>query len=426
MSRQDDAHHPGAAFRGQPLLALCVVLAGWTAFRMVTFDVPASFAIAEPPSPLMLPGKSGPSAAGDAGLQIDAGATLDHAGEGVLPPGIQSHGTLQPSLLPPVAPARPAAAPAALPVWKGALLTPSASGAAPYGAHGDPPGTGNAGVPVAAARLVVGHNLLLAAGLSSLPMPTSFAALYRKDDAAPQAQLAATTSPIAAPVPYLAAAPAAAARRWSADGWLYWRSGSGGQLAALQPSYGRSQAGAVVRFDLAPRSGQRPQAYLRGNTALQGPREQEAALGLSVRPVATVPMRVGGEMRVRDGAYGSEVRPAVLAVTELPPLTLARGVEAEAYAQGGYVGGRFATPFVDAQARAMVDVSEFGGSRLSAGAGVWGGAQKGAARIDVGPSAALRFRLGAVNSRLALDYRLRVAGDAQPASGPALTLSAGF
>jgi hypothetical protein len=36
------------------------------------------------------------------------------------------------------------------------------------------------------------------------------------------------------------------------------------------------------------------------------------------------------------------------------------------------------------------------------------------------------FGNGAVHSRLSLDYRFRVAGDAVPASGPALTLSAGF
>ena len=49
-----------------------------------------------------------------------------------------------------------------------------------------------------------------------------------------------------------------------------------------------------------------------------------------------------------------------------------------------------------------------------------------AARLDVGPSAMVSFRLGEAQSRVAVDYRLRVAGDAAPASGPALTFSAGF
>ena len=58
--------------------------------------------------------------------------------------------------------------------------------------------------------------------------------------------------------------------------------------------------------------------------------------------------------------------------------------------------------------------------------GAWGGAQDGASRLDIGPSAAVSFRLGEGRGRVAADYRIRVAGEAEPASGPALTLSAGF
>ncbi|MEO6041100.1 MAG: hypothetical protein ABIP41_04300, partial [Croceibacterium sp.] len=67
-----------------------------------------------------------------------------------------------------------------------------------------------------------------------------------------------------------------------------------------------------------------------------------------------------------------------------------------------------------------------GDSAASAGVGVWGGAQKGATRVDIGPTADVTFRLGDTRGRVAADYRFRVAGDAAPASGPAVTLSAGF
>ena len=56
----------------------------------------------------------------------------------------------------------------------------------------------------------------------------------------------------------------------------------------------------------------------------------------------------------------------------------------------------------------------------------WGGAQKQAARLDIGPTASVAFRLGEARARIAVDYRLRVAGHAAPASGPAVTFSAGF
>ena len=123
---------------------------------------------------------------------------------------------------------------------------------------------------------------------------------------------------------------------------------------------------------------------------------------------------------------GTEVRPAIFAVTEVPQMRLPLSVRGEAYVQAGYVGGDFATAFVDGQARLERQVARFGDSELTGGAGVWGGAQKGAARLDVGPTAGLSFRLGEARGHVAADYRFRVAGDAQPASGPALTVSAGF
>jgi hypothetical protein len=74
--------------------------------------------------------------------------------------------------------------------------------------------------------------------------------------------------------------------------------------------------------------------------------------------------------------------------------------------------------------RQVVPIGE--NAELRVGGALSGGAQKHAERLDVGPSAVVSFRLGEANSRLALDYRFRVAGDAEPRSGPALTFSAGF
>ena len=61
--------------------------------------------------------------------------------------------------------------------------------------------------------------------------------------------------------------------------------------------------------------------------------------------------------------------------------------------------------------------------RISAGFGVWGGAQPGVARLDVGPRISLRVRR---NVYAHFDWRQRLAGSAQPNSGPAVTLAADF
>ncbi len=224
------------------------------------------------------------------------------------------------------------------------------------------------------------------------------------------------------------APPPPAADRWSLEGWVYLRQGATSSSAPglLSPVYGASQAGAVLRHRLAPRSNLRPEAYARFTSALAGPEDRELAVGLAARPLNGVPVAAQAELRARMANGRTEFRPAAMLVSEVAPLDLPAGLRAEVYAQGGYVGGRFATPFADGQARMTREVAAFDLGELRAGAGAWGGAQRGAARLDIGPSASVDMRLGDSPARLALDYRLRVAGDAEPGSGVAVTLSSGF
>ncbi|MEY4238629.1 MAG: hypothetical protein RL339_1230, partial [Pseudomonadota bacterium] len=111
---------------------------------------------------------------------------------------------------------------------------------------------------------------------------------------------------------------------------------------------------------------------------------------------------------------------------ELPRFTLPAGLAGEVSAQAGDVGGPGGTAFVDGQLRVERRLLRLGRSELRAGLGAWGGAQKGANRIDVGPSATLDFPVGGGQGRVSADWRLRAAGNAAPQSGPAITLSAGF
>ncbi len=229
-------------------------------------------------------------------------------------------------------------------------------------------------------------------------------------------------APVAHPQP-------ARARRWSMDSWYYWRRGSsvGISAGAFAPSYGASQAGGVLRYRIAMASGHKPSVFLRTTAALNGSGEREVALGLSARPVPRVPVMVAGEARYSQTPNGREVRPAGFAYTELPPFKLPLGLRGEAYAQGGYVGGKNATAFVDGHLRADRGVARPGKAVVRMGGGIWGGAQKGAARLDAGPSLIVVTPVGnRVSARVAADWRFRVAGDAAPGSGPSVTLSAGF
>jgi len=235
---------------------------------------------------------------------------------------------------------------------------------------------------------------------------------------------------VPAAAPSLAAAerplPSPQLSRWTGDAWLLLRDDTTTPILSGRPSYGRSQAGAVIRYRLARSSAHVPQAHLRASSALAGVKEHEVVLGLSARPLARMPLRLALEGRLSETDAGTEIRPAAFAVTELPPLALPLGATGEIYLQGGYVGGRFATAFADGQVSVERALLRSRGAEVRVGAGAWGGAQEGAERLDVGPSASVAFRLGAAYGRIAADYRFRVAGDAEPSSGPALTVSAGF
>lgn len=217
--------------------------------------------------------------------------------------------------------------------------------------------------------------------------------------------------------------------RWHADAWVAIRQGGGATAVAAggpaAPAYGKSQAGLLLRRDLASIR-MSPQAYVRATYAPDRPSQADLAAGLSLRPLDAVPVRLHGEARLTRVRDHTEVRPAVVAVSELPIVRLPLGFKGEGYAQAGWVGGRFATGFVDGQARIERQVTAVGGARLRAGAGVWGGAQKFASRLDLGPSATLDLRDSGVPVRVAVDYRIKLAGSASPGDGVAITLSTGF
>lgn len=219
-------------------------------------------------------------------------------------------------------------------------------------------------------------------------------------------------------------------KRWSLNGWLLYRPESATAPllgSGQQPStYGASQAGAVLRYRLAPSNAHRPAAYIRLTSALGNTRDQEVAAGVSARPMPKIPVVIAAEARASRQDQGSEIRPAVFAYTEIPRISLPYQFRAEVYAQAGYIGGDFATPFADGQARIDRKLATTDFATIRTGGGVWGGAQQGAERLDIGPSVRAEFDIAGAPVTLSADYRYRVAGGAAPQSGAAITLSTGF
>lgn len=262
----------------------------------------------------------------------------------------------------------------------------------------------------------VGHNLLWMAAMAALPLPQEVqAAAFRSS------QPAMTPGPSDA-------AKRTTEKRWRADAWLTLREGPA-PLAApggRPPTYGGSQLGAVLAYRLAPSAPRDPAVYARVSKALVPEGDSELALGIRARPLPRIPLAAHVEGRVSKYANGTEVRPAAFLSAGAENIALPLGVRAEGYAQAGWVGGSFTTPFADGAVRLGREFRPNGNPGLELGLAAWGGAQKGANRVDIGPSIRLELDGGKATVRLSADYRLRVAGDAEPASGPALTLISGF
>ena len=224
----------------------------------------------------------------------------------------------------------------------------------------------------------------------------------------------------------------AAVGLFSGDGWVFVRPGVSALPSAAPGSanYGASQAGAILRYALAPESRARPELYGRIAAAIAGPRQQDVAFGLSARPHPDLPVRLHAEARWTRQGEGAQsetlLRPSVFATAGLFAEHPETGITTRGYAQAGFVGGKSGTAFADGQIVTERRVARFDLGDVAVGAGAWGGVQRGAGRLDIGPSASVALRLADSPARLSADYRFRVAGDARPGSGAALTLSAGF
>lgn len=205
--------------------------------------------------------------------------------------------------------------------------------------------------------------------------------------------------------------------RWSVSAWALARRGGDGNALVPGGILGGSQAGVRVTYAL------RPSLRLSGrlSSPLGSTDGSEAAFGVEWQPLATVPLRFLAERRQEIG-HESRSAFALLAHGGVSDQRLIGPVRVDAYAQAGIVGTRSRDAFVDGAVRLGMPV----GDGVDIGAGIWGAAQPDAARFDVGPSASYRLPGLARSVRVTADWRVRVAGDARPGSGPALTLSTDF
>jgi hypothetical protein len=201
--------------------------------------------------------------------------------------------------------------------------------------------------------------------------------------------------------------------------WAMLRSQSprvaGSQSLASGGSLGASQAGSRLTYNFTRQIA----AQFRSTTEV-GRRGGEIAGGLRVQPIAGIPLWIDAERRQRIGRYGGGRNAfALFFEAGLYERPMPLHFSLDGYVQGGVVGARSRDKFVDGGFAVTRPLYK----QFSAGFGVWGGAQPGLYRVDAGPRVTMRVRR---NIKVHFDWRQRLAGNAQPGSGPAVTLAGDF
>ncbi|MEO7503824.1 MAG: hypothetical protein ABIT69_01420 [Sphingomicrobium sp.] len=198
--------------------------------------------------------------------------------------------------------------------------------------------------------------------------------------------------------------------------WAMLRGRPGAPSLASNGMLGGSQAGTrlLYRFDSHFAASLRATAPIGSVT-----RGGEVAAGLRYQPFASIPLAVTAERRQAFGRGAGRSAFALFAEGGVWDRPIAARFVLDAYLQGGVVGPRHRALFVDGSATLTRPLWR----NFSGGLGLWGGAQPGLSRLDVGPR--LSMKVGR-SMRAHLDYRYKALGNAEPGSGPVVTLAADF
>jgi hypothetical protein len=177
---------------------------------------------------------------------------------------------------------------------------------------------------------------------------------------------------------------------------------------------GGSEAGARLLWRFTPALA----ASARTSAPAYGGRGMEVAAGLRYQPFDAWPIAITLERRHSIRDYGRNAF-AFFAEGGVYDRPMPWRFNLDGYFQGGVVDFKNTDWFADGQ----VALTRPLWRNLSGGVGMWGAAQPGLSRLDAGPRASVRL---GNRMRAHVDYRVNLAGNAQPGSGAVLTLAGDF
>lgn len=221
-------------------------------------------------------------------------------------------------------------------------------------------------------------------------------------------------------------------KRWSAEAYSLTRGAGNSDPLAASPVLGGGQAGATLAYAIDPLARRPVLLFGRlvaasGTTGALDPDTAEGAIGVRWKPVPGTALDV--ERRFALGPLARSTWSARASAGGIRTVRVGqRSVSAEFYGEGGVVG--FARPdwYAGGQVRGGTPLYQSARIGLDAGAGAWGGWQQSggteAGRLDAGPS--MRLQLKPFPFSAQLDYRWRTLGNAEPGTGPVLTIAGNF
>ncbi len=225
-------------------------------------------------------------------------------------------------------------------------------------------------------------------------------------------------------------------RHWSGEAALLLRdAGATGPL--VSPVLGGGQVGANLAYTIDPLARHPFAVVARFDTALRtrkgallspGLDGGSAQAAIGIRWMAYSGVTISAE---RLQALGHDARSdwtLRVAAGAAQAATAQGHADWSAYAAAGVLGN--GDSYAGAQARLAMRLTPAGAIALVAGPAAWGSIQRTAAsttdRVDIGPSVQMRVNTGGIGFDVSADYRARIAGNAAPGSGPAITVSARF
>jgi hypothetical protein len=222
-------------------------------------------------------------------------------------------------------------------------------------------------------------------------------------------------------------------KSWQVYTYSFWRFAKSNQASlAAAGQYGGSQTGVVVTHRLRSLGAGELSLFGRAVISPGISQSQEFAAGLSMQLSRKLPVRLIAEHRLRSDARDVSafyMTGSLEGQRLLGKLMLSGFGQAGVVHDAGAIDGKI-TGFLDAGIRAEQKLLNAKPLQLSIGAGAWAGGQRGkyagSQRLDIGPTIRLDTDFSGQPVRLHADWRFRIAGNAEPGSGPALTLSTGF